>query len=189
MAECRYVPESFRFLQSGDIATHIFHEARHRITGRVDGITEDGKHIHGEVFEAKRKGVLFDVGHGMGSFSWKIARLALKERLEPDTISTDLWSANVAGPVFDLPTTMEKFLHLGMSLDSVVEGTTSTPARALWREATLGTLKPGSEGDLFVFQLRAGKKVLMDSFGNSEMAEQLIVPRYVLRRGKVVKGD
>src|SRR5579872_921720 len=95
MAECRFAPDSLELLKKGDISTHIFHEAKHRISGRVDGISEDGKKIHPEVFQASKRGVILDVGHGMGSFSWKIARLALKEQLEPDTISTDLWRANV----------------------------------------------------------------------------------------------
>jgi dihydroorotase len=186
MAESRLLPTSLKYLKQGDIATHIFHFATHRITKKHDGITEDAKSIHPEVFAARKRGVIFDVGHGKGSFSWKVARLALKEDLQPDTISTDLWSGNVSGPVFDLPTTMAKFLHLGMSLERVVEAVTSRPAEALKRKNEFGTLKPGAPADLVAFKLQQKKAVLTDSYGNSEVGNHLIVPIIVIKNGKVV---
>ena len=76
-----------------------------------------------------------------------MAALALEAGLEPDTISTDLcWIGNVDGPVFNMPTTMSKFLHLGMALDRVVEASTSSPAAALGLSGTLGTLEVGGDG-------------------------------------------
>ncbi len=188
MAESRLLPVSLKYLNRGDIATHIFHFASHRITKEHDGITEDGKRIHPEVFSARKRGVVFDVGHGKGSFSWKVARLALKEGLEPDTISTDLWSGNVAGPVYDLPTTMAKFLYLGMSLERVLEAVTSKPTSVLGRNNEFGTLKPGAPADLVIFKLHQEKKVLADSYGNSEVGNQVIVPVYVIKNGNVVKS-
>jgi dihydroorotase len=186
MAESRLLPTSLKYLSRGDIATHIFHFAKHRVTKKHDGITTDGRRIHPEVFTAHKRGVVFDVGHGKGSFSWKVARLALKEGLEPDTISTDLWSGNVTGPVYDLPTTMAKFLHLGMTLERVVEAVTSKPASVLGRDGEFGTLKPGAPADLVVFKLHQEKKVLTDSYGNSEVGNRVIVPVYVIKNGNVV---
>lgn len=183
MAESRLMPDSLKFLKSGDVATHIFHFATHRIAKRHDGITEDGKNIRPEVFEAKRRGVIFDIGHGQGSFSWDVARLALKEGLAPDTISTDLWSGNVNGPVFDLPTTMAKFLHLGMSLDKIVEAATSKPAKVLGRIGEFGTLNVGNSADVVAFQIRNEKTALTDSYGKSEVADQVIVPVFALKGG------
>ena len=95
MSKIRYVPTSLKSLKNGDVATHIFHYAFHRISKRHDGITEDCKTIHEEVFSAAKRGVILDVGHGKGNLSWDVARLALKEGLEPDTISPDLWVGNV----------------------------------------------------------------------------------------------
>jgi len=186
MAESRLLPDSLKFLKKGDIATHIYHYATHRIAKRHDGITEDGKKILPEVFEAKQRGVIFDIGHGKGSFSWDVARLAVREGLEPDTISTDLWSGNVRGPVYDLPTTMAKFLHLGLSIEKVVEAVTSKPAAVLGRK--FGTLVPGSSADLVVFKLQKERTLLTDSYGKSETADQKIIPIYVIKDGTVVKS-
>ena len=186
MAESRLLPESLRYLRRGDIATHIYHFATHRIAKRHDGITEDEEKIHEEVFRAKKQGIIFDVGHGKGSFSWDVARLALKEELLPDTISTDLWSGNVGGPVFDLPTTMAKFLHLGMSLEDVTQGATSKPASVLGRASEFGSIKPGMRADLVVFKLQRKKKVLTDSYGKSVVASQVILPMYVIKDGALV---
>ena len=188
MAESRLLPESLTYLNNGDVATHIFHYATHQITKKHDGITEDGKTIHSEVFSAKKRGVIFDIGHGKGSFSWDVARLALGEGLEPDTISTDLWSGNVSGPVYDLPTTMEKFLHLGMSLEKVISAVTSKPASVLGREGEFGTLKPGTRADIVLFKLHQQKKLLTDSYGKSEIANQVILPEYVIKDGGIVKS-
>lgn len=186
MAEVRLLPETLRYLKKGDIATHIYHFARHRIAKRHDGITEDGKTIHEEVFRARKREVVLDVGHGKGSFSWDVARLALKEGLYPDTISTDLWSGNVDGPVLDLPTTMEKFLYLGMGLEKVVEAVTSRPASVLGRDNEFGSLKPGMRADLVAFKLQQKKKVLTDSYGKSVIASQVILPVHVIKDGVLV---
>jgi dihydroorotase len=188
MAESRYIPDSLKYLKRGDIATHIFHRARHKVTNRIDGISEDGKNIHSEVFAASKRGVVLDIGHGKGSFSWDVARLALREGLEPDTISTDLWTGNVRGPVHDLPTTMAKLLHLKMNLEKVIEATTTRPAAVLNRVSELGTLKPGSEADVLVFRLHPAKIVLTDSYGKSELAEKTIMPISVLRHGEIVRN-
>lgn len=187
MAESRYVPTSLKYLKNGDVSTHIFHYALHRITKRHDGITEDGKTIHEEVFSAAKRGVILDVGHGKGSFSWDVARLALKEGLAPDTISTDLWVGNVNGPVYDLPTTMAKFLHLGMSLEKVIEAVTSKPASVLGRSKEFGTLKPGAQADIVAFKLQRKTKVLIDCYGKSEKANEIIVPVHVVKGGSIVR--
>ncbi|MDA4112208.1 MAG: amidohydrolase family protein, partial [Thaumarchaeota archaeon] len=187
MAESRYVPTSLKYLKKGDVATHIFHYAVHHITKRHDGITEDCKTIHPEVFSAAKRGVVLDVGHGKGSFSWDVSRLALKEGLEPDTISTDLWVGNVNGPVYDLPTTMAKFLHLGMSFEKVIEAVTSKPASVLGRSEEFGTLKSGAQADVVALKLQRKTKVLTDCYRKSEKADEIIVPVHVVKGGSIVR--
>ena len=95
---------------------------------------------------AAARGVLFDVGHGKGSFSFQVARRALAQGFRPGTISSDLHVYNLEGPVFDLATTMSKFLHLGLSLDEVVAMTTGAPAQVIGHDRALGTLRPGAAG-------------------------------------------
>ena len=95
---------------------------------------------------AAARGVLFDVGHGKGSFSFQVARRALAQGFRPGTISSDLHVYNLEGPVFDLATTMSKFLHLGLSLDEVVAMTTGAPAQVIGHDGALGTLRPGRRG-------------------------------------------
>jgi dihydroorotase len=100
-------------------------------------------------------GVIMDVGHGTGSFSFEVAEAMLAHGLPPDVISTDIHQMSVQGPMFDLPTTMAKFLALGMSLEDAVERTTVRPARVMGRPE-LGTLAVGSPADVALFRLREG---------------------------------
>jgi dihydroorotase len=114
------VREVLTRLRPGDIVTHA-------LTASGPGIRGDDARLLPEAHEARRRGVLFDVGHGCGSFSWATARAALDEGVAPDAISTDLHRYSIERPVVDLPVTMSKFLHLGMSLADVVTATTVTP--------------------------------------------------------------
>jgi dihydroorotase len=188
MAECHFAPDLFRYLKRGDIATHVFHYVDYGRDRGHDGITGDMKTIREEAFSASKRGVVLDVGHGQGSFSWGVARLALKEGLRPHTISTDLWSGNVDGPVFDLPTTMAKFLHLGMSLEDVIEATTLKPALTLKRDKDIGSLRAGSRADIAILRLRNQKTVLVDSYGKKEMGESRVIPVGVVKGGEIVRS-
>ncbi len=129
--------------------------------------------------------MLFDVGHGVGSFAYRVARTAIAQGFAPDTISSDLHAHNAAGPVFDQATTLSKLLHAGMGLDEVIRATTSTPASAIGTAATLGAIAAGREADLSVFELRAGAWALPDAAGETEVVERLLVPRMVIRAGQV----
>ena len=189
MAESHFMPDLFKYLKRGDIATDIFHFVDYGPGRGHDGITEDMKNIREEVFAASRRGIVLDIGHGKGSFSWGVARLALREGLPPDTISTDLWSGNVLGPVFDLPTTMAKFLHLGMALEEIIRATTWKPALTLNRGEDIGSLRPGSRADIAVFKLRNQKTSLVDSYGKKEMGESGVIPVGVVKGGEVVRAN
>ncbi len=133
-------------LRPGDILTHCFQ-------GRGDGLLESGQMIP-EALEARKNGVCFDVGHGVGSFRWETARRAFEHFFFPDTISTDLHRYSAVRFAMDMPAVMSKFLHLGMPLSDIVLKSTWAPAKAIGRQDQLGTLRAGSVADPFVFDLQ-----------------------------------
>ncbi len=188
MVENHFMPESFKYLKKGDLVTHLYHNYNNPQSGYLDGLTQRGR-VRPEFYDAVKRGVLLDVGHGRGSFVWKIAELGVKEGVRPDTISTDLWSANLYGPVYDLPTTMSKFLHLGMSLEEVVRASTATPASAVGMLGEIGTLKHGACADVAIFRLRRGRFPLIDVKGAARTGSQLLTPVHVIREGQVVLSD
>ena len=114
---------------------------------------------HGRVseflFEARRRGVLFDLGHGAGSFWLRNAIPAWQQGFQPDTLSTDLYFDNVAGPVHSLSHIMSKYLNIGMPLEEIVYRTTQRPAEVI-HHPELGTLREGSCADVAVFSLAKG---------------------------------
>jgi dihydroorotase len=166
-------------LRPGDVITHCYH-------GREEGILD----ARGMVIQAARRaaarGVLFDVGHGKGSFSFRVARQALSQGFRPGTISSDLHVYNLDGPVFDLATTMSKFLHLGLSLDEVVALTTAAPAQVIGHDRALGTLRPGAAGDVTLLALREELSTLEDSVGEPVEGTQRLVPSGAVRAGRWV---
>src|SRR5205823_3823910 len=118
------------------------------------------------MWQARERGVIFDVGHGVGSFAWAVAEPACRRHgFWPDTISTDIHRFNLHGPVFDLPTTMSKFLYLGLPLAKVIQAATSTPARALGLSERFGTLAVGRDADITLLRLEAGHFPLTDVRG------------------------
>ena len=165
-------------LRRGDIVTHCFH-------GNEGGILDGGGRLAPGVMRARERGVLFDIGHGAGSFSYRVARAAISQGFAPDTISSDLHAHNVGGPAYDQATTLSKLLHVGMELPDVIRATTCTPARAIGREHGIGALAPGREGDLSVFELRSGRWALPDAAGATEVVERLLVPRLAVLAGRV----
>ena len=139
-----------------------------------------------EVVEAQRHGIIFDCAHGRSHFSFPMIEKALDQGFLPDTISTDLTlSSATNGPVFDLPTTMSKLLHFGMSLDDVVMRSTAAPAKILGYEGTVGTLSPGANPDIAVFELRDGNFPLRDSDGNTITAKCRLIAQLTIKDGRV----
>ena len=170
------------YLVRGDVITHCFH-------GNEGGILDERGRLYPEVVKGRERGVLFDVGHGMGSFSYDVARQACAQGFAPDTVSSDLHAHNVDGPAYDLPTTLSKLMHVGMPLDEVVRATTSAPAAAAGRRSSIGSLRPGREGDLTAFEILEGAWPLPDAAGETEVVERLLVPRVVIRAGEVRSVD
>ena len=138
------------------------------------------------VREKVEQGLRLDVGHGRGSFTFRVARAALEQGVVPGTISSDLHTYNLHGPVFDLVTTMDKFLHIGMELHEVVRRVTSTPAEVLDMPEEIGTLKPGAYGDIVVLEMQEGEFDLTDAFGVTETGHYHLEPRYIFRGGRQV---
>ncbi len=170
-------------LRAGDVVTHTF-------------IGDDGGLIFGggdrllpEVLDARRRGVVFDVGHGCGSFSWEIYHRAQDQGFGFDTISTDLHRLSVEGPVFDMLTTMSKFLHTGSSIPDIVAASTWHPAAVIGRKHELGTLAPGRRADVAVFGIEPGAFVFHDAFGRTERANRRFVPLMTVNGGIVVRPD
>ncbi|MBZ5596333.1 MAG: amidohydrolase/deacetylase family metallohydrolase [Acidobacteriia bacterium] len=168
-------------LRPGDIVTHCFQ-------GRGDGIlAESDHHLLPEVVAARKNGVLFDVGHGAGAFSWDVARKAFEYFFYPDTISTDLHRFSIARWAFDMPSVMSKFLHMGMPLADVILKSTWAPALAIGRAGELGTLKPGAVADIFVFELEEGSFPLEDTHLRKESASRRIRPFLTIKDGRGIE--
>lgn len=165
-------------LRPGDIVSHFLH-------GRGDGILDASRKVKAQVREARRRGVLFDVAHGRSHVNFPVARAALEQGFLPDTISSDLTSGGAAGVVKDLPTTLSKFLNLGMPLVDVVRAATATPARNIGREGELGTLRPGAIADVAVFQLEEGDFEFGDADGNTLKGHRRLTPHLTIKDGQV----
>jgi dihydroorotase len=170
--------ELLALLRPGDIVSHFLH-------GRGHGILDEKGQIRREVRAARERGVLFDVAHGRMHVKFPIAKAAIAQGFYPDTISSDLTMGGSAGCVKDLPTTMAKFLNLGMPLAEVVRAVTASPAKAIGREGRLGTLKPGSVADIAVFQLETGSYDFEDAHGEHMTGRQRLVPVLTLRAGEI----
>jgi dihydroorotase len=160
-------------LRPGDVLTHCL---RPFPNAPVDG----AGHLRDAVQRARGRGVLFDVGHGMGSFSWDTARKALAAGFVPDTISSDVHAMCINGPAWDLLRTMTKFLSLGLPLSEVVAATTTRAALALGRPE-LGHLGAGAAGDASVLALAEMPTPLEDVLG-----EVVSYPRRLVPRGMVI---
>ena len=167
-------------LRPGDILTHCVHGHG------AGGIMSDDLKVLPAVREKVEQGLRLDVGHGRGSFTFRVARAALEQGVVPGTISSDLHTYNLHGPVFDLVTTMDKFLHIGMELHEVVRRVTSTPAEVLDMPEEIGTLKPGAYGDIVVLEMQEGEFDLTDAFGVTETGHYHLEPRYIFRGGRQV---
>jgi dihydroorotase len=175
-ADERYVLDHLR---PGDIVTHCFH-------GRGNGMIADtAEGFIPQLRLARERGVIFDIGHGCGSFSWETAQRAFEHHFWPDTISTDLHRYSVDPPwSLTLPQVMSKFMCLGMSLAEVIAKTTSAPAAVLHRENEIGSLRPGSVADLLQFRIRQGQFTFTDSHEIPRQGDRLIEPVLVIRNGK-----
>jgi dihydroorotase len=175
------LPDILALLRPGDIVTHCFQ-------GRGDCIVDDRGRVIAEARAARDQGIIMDVGHGAGSFRWEVGELAVDQGFVPDVISTDLHTGNILGPVYDMPTTMSKFLHLGLSLPQVVALSTSAAARAVGRPE-LGTLKVGGPADIAVLDRVEGEFQLYDTHEQARTVRQKLQAAYTILGGKVYRPE
>jgi dihydroorotase len=180
MAHIDHPPPSYEeviaLLRPGDVLTHAFRPFPNAPVNGQGAVKE-------AVWEARRRGVLFDIGHGKGSFAFKTARAMLANGFPPDTISSDVHALCIDGPAFDQVTTMSKFLCLGMSLADVIKASTVDAAMAL-RRPELGSLKPGSAGDATILSVKQGKFDYVDVVGEHLMGDQRILSEGVVVGGR-----
>jgi dihydroorotase len=172
------LPAILAMLKKGDVITHSFR-------GSPGGILDDRGRVLAEVRKTVESGVHLDVGHGAGSFSFDTAEKALKQGILPGTISSDVHQFNVNGPVFDLATTLSKFLQLGLTLQQVIERTTLNPSQTLGFPKGLGSLREGSEADVAIFALHEGKFEFTDSVGAKRVGAQKLVPMATVKTGRL----
>lgn len=180
MAHIDHPPPSYEEvidrLRPGDILTHAF---RPFPNAPVNG---QGR-VKDAVLRARERGVLFDIGHGKGSFSFKTTRAMLANGFMPDTISSDVHTLCIEGPAFDQVTTLSKFLCMGMPLSDVIAASTVNAAMALKRPE-LGSLKPGSVGDATVLSIREGSFEYQDVTGEIMIGDKRIVSEGVAIGGR-----
>ncbi|MDA0745429.1 MAG: amidohydrolase/deacetylase family metallohydrolase [bacterium] len=173
------VAEFLAHLRPGDIITHCFHG------GEMGGILDSSGKVLSAVRDARQRGIIFDIGHGLGSFKYDVGRRALEDGFPPDTISSDIHALNIDGPVYDLPTTLSKFLNLGMSLDEVIQRSTIEPARVIGLSDTLGHLGIGAAGDVAVLAQETGSFDLVDSHEQVLKGDRRLVCTASVRNGEI----
>jgi dihydroorotase len=172
------LPDILKLMRKGDVFTHIFH-------GHKNGILDaDGK-IISAVREARERGVFMDPAQGRSHFSFDTAEKAIQQGFLPGTISTDLTSASTGERVFDLPFMVSKYMALGLDLDKAIERVTINPAQVFDYGVKIGTLRPGYEADIAVFELHDGKYEFQDSDGKTRTGKQMLVNKSVVCRGQL----
>ncbi|WP_149274118.1 amidohydrolase/deacetylase family metallohydrolase [Pareuzebyella sediminis] len=167
-------------LRTGDIFTHTYASLNSR--GKV--VDSNGK-VEPFVFEAQKKGIIFDVGHGGGSFAFEQAVPAMKQGFKPNSISTDLHIGSMNGGMKDLLNIMSKFLNLNMPLTEVIESTTWSPAQYIKR-TELGHLEIGSIADIAILKVSKGDFGFIDTKGLKMEGNQKIECEVTIKDGKVV---
>ncbi len=170
------VVELFR---PGDIVTHMY-------TGQRGGVLDENGRLVPAVREARDRGVRFDIGHGAQNLSFAVAQRLLDLGFPPDTISTDCSHMSLHGPVYDLPTTMAKFLALGLPLYDVVAAVTSQAAAQIGRADELGSLAVGRVSDVSVLRLEERDWTAVDSMRQHMPVRQHLTPVLTVRAGEVV---
>lgn len=171
----------FDIFRPGDILTHAYRGTGNRRQPVVD---EEGM-LRPRMLEAQERGIIFDVGHGGGSFFYDNAVPATQQGLWPNTISTDLHSGSMNAGMKDQLNVMSKFLNLGMPMQDVIRASTWKPAQVIQRE-DLGNLSEGAEADIAVFRRHEGEYGFIDARGYMLPGKEKLEAELTLRAGRVV---
>lgn len=174
------LPKILKLMRPKDVITHCFQ-------GIGDSILDSKGRVIPDAWAARRDGVIFDVGHGGGSFSYDIAKQAMEQGFISDVISTDLHTGNINGPVYNLPTTLSKFLHLGLSLEEVIEKATSQPAKAIQRDDEIGRLKIGYPADITVLDLLDGEFEFYDTHDKLFVGNQKLEALFTINQQTITE--
>ena len=172
--------ELLEHLRPGDIHTHMYNDRQIELIDRFTGKVQPW------MMDARRRGVLFDVGHGGGSFLWPVATRAVAQGFVPDTISTDLHKGSVNIQQSDMPNVMSKLMLLGMSFADVLVRSTVNPAKAIGRYPELGTLGVGRAADLAVLEEQSGVFAFKDSWPAKRLGTKRLACVLTVRGGEVV---
>lgn len=172
------IDEVAMWLRPGDILTHCF-------TGNDMAIADEQGTIRPEIAQLQKDGLVLDIGHGAGSFGYRVAESMLEQGVLPDVISSDIHQLAVQGPMFDLPTTLSKFLNLGMNLPQVIACATVNAARAV-HLPDAGTLAVGKPADVAVFRIEEGEFTFYDAFMNARNGSRMLVNTLTLVDGQEI---
>jgi len=170
-----------KHLRPGDIFTHTY---SYGPTKRETVVDEDGK-VKPFIAEAQKRGIIFDVGHGGGAFSWRQAVPAMQQGFKPDVISTDLHIQSMNGGMKDLANVLSKFINMGMSVQDAIARATWAPANVIDKKE-LGNLSVGTEADIAVFSVRKGDFGFIDVRGTKLKGTQKLDAELTIRAGKIV---
>ena len=165
-----------KHLRPGDMYTHLYLPA-------VPMLDKEGK-VRQYLWDGRKRGVLFDAGHGGGSFVFRQAVPAIQQGFLPDSISTDLHASSMNGGMKDMANVMSKFLNMGMTLEQVIRASTWHPARQIQR-TDLGNLTVGAPADVAVFSVQKGRYGFVDVYGAKLNGTQMIVPELTFRDGRM----
>jgi dihydroorotase len=167
-----------KYFRPGDIFTHMYGGVR----GEQDPETKGPSQA---MIDGRKRGVIFDVGHGGGSFDFTVCEPAMQQGMAPDTISSDIHSVSINTPGYPtLPWVMSKFLALGMPLEEVVARATVEPAKVIGRVPGLGTLQVGAPADLAIMDLVDGPVEFVDTRNNKRTGQRKLVPYLTIRGGR-----
>lgn len=167
-------------LRAGDIFTHTYAHVK----GRTPIVDKNGK-LREYVVEAQQKGIIFDVGHGGGSFLFEQAIPAVKQGLKPNSISTDLHTGSMNGGMKNIINVMSKFLNMGIEIEEIIKLTTWNPAKYIKR-TDLGHLSLGAEADITLLNLREGNFGFIDTQGKRMNGNNILECELTIKAGKIV---
>lgn len=177
-----------KHLRPGDILTHMYHAGKSAGAAspmyKESVVNAKGK-VMPYVFQAQKRGIVFDVGHGGNGFVFGQAIPAMKQGFLPNTISSDLHIGNMNAGMKDMANIMSKFLNMGMSIQDVIERSTWNPAQSIQRPE-LGNISVGSEADIAVFNLKSGDFGFIDSHGGKFKGTKRLETELTIRAGKIV---
>jgi dihydroorotase len=167
-------------LRGGDILCHPYQQMGD------NSLLDEGGKVQDCVWDAKKRGVVFDCAHGRINFSFAMAKTAIAQGLLPDIISTDISTNSMyLEQVFSLPMVMTRFLAMGMTLIEVVRACTETPARLMGKAGQIGTLQPGALADICIMKNEARPVRLPDMYGNTVNGDRVLIPQMTIKAGKV----